>query len=88
VGAAGWVERVAAFTGAAAQGDFVAMAAGTPIPLPEVLFEGMRAVPATAAEYDLGFDVASFRSDGRRVQGLRPDSAAARAGVRDGDALV
>ncbi|MFJ2504498.1 hypothetical protein [Microbacterium sp. NPDC087592] len=88
VGAAGWVERVAAFTGVDAQRDFDAMAAGTPIPLPDVPFEGMRAVPATAAEYDLGFDVASFRSDGRRVQGLRPDSAAARAGVRDGDALV
>ncbi len=34
VGAAGWVERVAAFTGVDAQRDFDAMAAGTPIPLP------------------------------------------------------
>jgi hypothetical protein len=88
VGAEGWVERVAAFTGADAQRDFDAMAAGTPIPLPDAPFEGMRPVETTTAEYDLGFDVASFRSEGRRVQGLGVDSAAARAGVREGDALV
>lgn len=88
VGAEGWVQRVSEFIGGVAQDEFDAMSAGTPIALPDITFEGLRPISSTVAEYDLGFDVSSFRSKGRRVQGLKPNSNAARAGVRDGDELV
>lgn len=85
----GWLERIAEHLGDGVRDDYAAMIAGRPVPWPDQPFQGAFA-PArvTAIEHDLGFDVMSFQAEPRLVQGLRPESAAYAAGLRDGDELV
>ena len=85
----GWIERVAMYLGPDAGERYASMAAGNPIPLPDITFEGrVRPVESSVEEWQLGFDVTSFGGEVGRVTGLVPGSQAERAGLRNGDGLV
>ena len=86
---AGWLSRVAEVLGDVGIREYHDMVDGKPLPRPTQPFQGLvRPVAASAPEHDLGFDIASFQTEPRRIQGLDPESAAARAGLLEGDLLV
>lgn len=83
-----WVERVASLIGPDARRMFDDMVAGAPIEIPDAAFDGS-VTPTAIYEHslDLGFDSSSFKLKPRVVRGLEQDSAAALAGLREGDIL-
>ncbi|MFE4194585.1 hypothetical protein ACFRJ9_01865 [Paenarthrobacter sp. NPDC056912] len=84
----GWVERVAAHIGPDARAMFEHMVSGADIEIPGTAFDGAVAATATLEHtLELGFDHASFKLTPRVVRGLDASSAAASAGLREGDAL-
>ena len=84
-----WLALVGQEIGAAtARQGYDAMASGALLRAPANRFAPCyRLVPGTAQQFELGFARASL-SDDRVVRGLVPGSAAALAGVRDGDVIV
>ena len=85
----GWLQRIEPVLGERARAEYQAMVDGEPVPRPTGLFQGaLQAHPAIAPEHELGFDIASFQGEPRLVVGLVAGSAAADAGLRDGDELV
>lgn len=84
-GLAEWKALIIAELGEAAGRAFDAMTDGEIIvPLPGSLGPCFRAVAVQARPYDLGFDEMRLGV----VADLRPDSAAARAGLADGDEIL
>jgi len=61
------------------------MAGGLMLPASEDFGPCFRRVVQRMPQFDLGFDNASFLSNPKVIQGLKPDSQAARAGLRNGD---
>jgi predicted metalloprotease with PDZ domain len=47
-----------------------------------------RRTPAKIRQFDMGFDNKSLLGADKTIQGLKPDSEAAKAGVRDGDKVI
>ncbi|MFT4235788.1 MAG: hypothetical protein QM607_12425 [Microbacterium sp.] len=89
IGVDGWLERVSALVGEDARVHYDTMRSGGAIEIPDAVFEGcVRPIPAVRCEFDLGFDLASFQGEERRVKSLVPESAAAAAGMQEGDRLV
>lgn len=85
----GWLSRIAAVIGDTVHQEHRAMVDGAAMRRPTQPFQGViHPAPATAPEHDLGFDIASFATTPRLVQGLDPASAAARSGLRNGDRLL
>lgn len=84
-----WLELVGAEIGAdAAKAGYEAMASGALIAPPAELYGGCLAVePYKVRPFQLGFARASLNDD-RIIRDLEPGSAAAQAGVRDGDTVV
>lgn len=85
----GWVDLVAEYLGVEARTQYDAMMAGSDIELPDAIFEGVvRPVADSVHEVEVGFDMASFHTEPRAVTGLVAGSAAAAAGLQDGDELI
>jgi hypothetical protein len=84
-----WLSLVGAQIGPAqAKHDYDAMVAGDLLVLPANRFAPcFSVVKGTALPFELGFARASLNDD-RVVRDLQPGSAAAKAGVRDGDVIV
>lgn len=88
VNAASWVERVSLLVGESGRARFEIVAAGGEIDLPQFAMDGcLRSEPTTTPQLELGFDIASFYQEPRLVTGVDAVSAAARAGLRNGDEL-
>lgn len=88
-GIAEWLALVGAELGPdQAKRDYDAMAAGVLLtPMPGVFTPCLTPVETTARPFQLGFARASLNDD-RVVRDLQPGSAAALAGVRNGDVIV
>lgn len=86
---ADWEQVLEAELGASAVADFRAFLDGR-IPLPDSTAFGpcFRRVAKPMRRYELGFDPAVLAEPQRIVRGLVPGSAAAAAGLRDGDEIV
>ena len=86
---ADWEQVLEAELGASAVADFRAFLDGR-IPLPDSTAFGpcFRRVAKPMRRYELGFDPAVLAEPRRIVRGLVPGSAAAAAGLRDGDEIV
>ena len=84
-----WLELVAADLGDEAKRDYDAMVAGTVLVPPENAF-GPCFKPAKHRErpYILGFDQASLSGERKVIRGMVAGSAAATAGLREGDVVV
>jgi hypothetical protein len=84
-----WVALLRAALGPQGPKDLDAMLAGaTVLPDSDAFGRCFERTTATLRRYQLGFDPASLVSQPRIVKGLIADSAAAQAGVRDGDEIV
>ncbi|MDP2215172.1 hypothetical protein [Phenylobacterium sp.] len=84
-----WLSLVGAEIGEdKAQAQFDAMAAGRRLSPPSGLYAPcLKVVPRQVRTFELGFPRAVLNED-RIVSGLVPDSAAAQAGLRDGDQIT
>lgn len=88
-GNADWEAWLARELGDAAVRDFRAFLAGTaPLPDSDAFGPCFRRTTRPMRRYDLGFDSAVLAQPRRIVRGLAPGSAAAAAGLRDGDEIV
>jgi predicted metalloprotease with PDZ domain len=88
-GIAAWLELVSRELGAQAKPEYDDMAAGKPIvPPSSALATCFTSVKKSLPEFELGFSEASFRGSPRIIQGLVAGSAAAKAGVLDGDEVL
>jgi len=68
---------------------FEAMLAGeTVLPPSDAFGPCFRRTTRPLRRFDLGFDPASLLAEPRAVSGLKPDSEAAKAGLRDGDVIT
>lgn len=86
---ADWETQLAQELGAGAVEDFHAFLAGTPpLPASDAFGPCFRRTSKPLREYVLGFEPAVLAEPRRIVRGLVPDSAAAVAGVRNGDEIV
>ena len=86
---ADWEELVAKELGARGVADFRAMLAGaTPVPPSDAFGPCFRRVARPLRRYQLGFDPKVLVEPKRIVRGLIAGSAAARAGLRDGDEIL
>jgi len=84
-----WLELVTAELGPDARKEFEAMTQGRLVVPPASSFAPcLKPEKLTERAFELGFDPQSVGLAGSRIQGLVVDSAAARAGVRDGDEVV
>jgi predicted metalloprotease with PDZ domain len=84
-----WLQLLTAELGPEAKAEFDDMLAGKLIVLPSDAFGPcFRREEATYPQFELGFDPASLTSSPRVVKGLAAGSAAARAGLRDGDEIA
>lgn len=84
-----WREIVVAELGAAGTAEFDAMLAGELVVPPDEAFGPcFRRETAMLRDFELGFDRATLVSEPRIVKGLIEGSAAASAGLRDGDEIV
>ena len=84
-----WLDLVGAEIGPErARAQYEAMAVGGRLQPPEGLYEGCLTVVETeVAPFELGFSRKSL-DEGERLQGLVAGSAAARAGLKDGDVIL
>ncbi|MCC4634750.1 MULTISPECIES: peptidase M61 [Xanthomonas] len=86
---ADWEALLKAELGAAAVQDFHAFLAGTPpLPASDAFGPCFRRTSKPLRRYVLGFEPAVLAEPKRVVRGLMAASAAAQAGVRDGDEIV
>jgi predicted metalloprotease with PDZ domain len=84
-----WVALLRQTLGDAGVEEFHAMLAGKLIvPQPDAFGPCFTRTTARLRRYDLGFDPDVLVQPTRVVHGLVPDSAAAKAGLRDGDEIV
>jgi predicted metalloprotease with PDZ domain len=84
-----WVRMITDELGPQARAEFEAMVAGKRLVPPENAFAPcFRRVRSEVRLTDLGFDESSLTGAQKIIHGLRPDSSAARAGLRDGDHIV
>jgi len=85
-----WLGLVAAeLDSATAQRDFETMRAGRLlIPPPNSFGPCLRPLPHRDRPYELGFDKGSLDTEPRMIRGLMANSAAAKAGLREGDVIV
>jgi hypothetical protein len=83
-----WLQLVGADIGAAkARADYEDMVAGKPIlPVTGALGDCFTLAPATVKAFELGFEQASLNKN--VVSGVKPGTAAAKAGLKDGDAII
>lgn len=88
-GISDWLTLVGAEIGAdLARDQYEQMAAGTRLAPPQDLYAPcLRVVPRQVRPFQLGFARASL-AEGQTLQGLVPGSAAARAGLKDGDRII
>lgn len=85
IGNAQWVEMVVRELGPDAKPAFEAMVAGQPLVMPKASFAPCyQAVPAVTKAFELGFDEMRLGV----VKNLRPDTAAAKAGVKEDDTIL
>lgn len=86
---AAWIETIAAELGPAGVADFNAMLTGSLVVPPSDSFgRCFERTSAPLRRYDLGFTPDVLIEPARVVRGLEPGSAAARAGLKDGDSIV
>ena len=86
---AAWIETISAELGPEGVADFNAMLAGTLVVPPSDSFGSCFVrTSAPLRRYDLGFTSDVLIEPARVVRGLEPGSAAARAGLKDGDSIV
>lgn len=84
-----WEKVVSAELGPPGLDDFRSMLAGRPVlPAPDAFGPCFRRTSKVLRRYELGFDPAVMAERRRVVRGLLADSAAARAGLRDGDEIL
>lgn len=72
----------------AVRGFHAFLAGAPPLPASDAFGPCFYRTTAPLRRYDLGFDSAVLAEPQRIVRGLRPDSAAAKAGLRNGDEIV
>ena len=84
-----WLDLLRQETGEAGPATHRAMMAGE-LMLPESGGFGpcFRRTTKSIRQFDLGFENKSTLGKDKTIQGLKPDSEAARAGIRDGDKLI
>jgi hypothetical protein len=86
---ADWEASLSRHLGAGAVEDFHAFLAGRmPVPESDAFGPCFRRTTSALRRYELGFDTAVLAEPKRIVRGLVAGSAAARAGLRDGDEIV
>jgi predicted metalloprotease with PDZ domain len=86
---AAWIETISTELGPEGVADFNAMLAGTLVVPPSDSFgHCFVRTSAPLRRYDLGFTSDVLIEPARVVRGLEPGSAAARAGLQDGDSIV
>ena len=86
---AGWIEAVDKAVGPSGVAQFQAMLHGTPIVVDSQAFGPcFRRTLKPMRRYQLGFTPDVLIEPRRIVRGLIPDSAAAKAGLRDGDEIL
>ncbi|WP_375208116.1 peptidase M61 [Hyphococcus sp.] len=84
-----WVAVLRAELGAGAVEDFRAFLMGEePLPASDAFGSCFRRITKPLRRYELGFDPSVLRETRRIVRGLAPGSAAAQAGLRNGDEIV
>lgn len=84
-----WERLLFAELGEQGLADFKAMLAGaTVLPSPAAFGPCFTRVTKPMRRFDLGFDPAVLVAPERIVSGLKPDSQAAKAGLRNGDRIV
>jgi hypothetical protein len=84
-----WLELVRAHLGDDAERDYRAMVEGRKLVPPATSFGPcLQVEPAEYRVFELGFEDGSLREDRMSVNGLVPGSAAAQAGVREGDRII
>jgi len=89
VGVEDWLKAVSAELGEGARTEYVDMVAGkTIIPAPNSFGSCFKAIPTTESQQDIGFDVLAYMAKPRLIQNLVPGSAAAEAGLKEGDAVL
>ncbi|MBB4155574.1 hypothetical protein GGQ80_003499 [Sphingomonas jinjuensis] len=86
---ADWEAELRGALGEPAVADFRAFLGGTmPLPASDAFGPCFRRVAKPLRRYELGFDTAVLAEPKRIVRGLQAGSAAAAAGLRDGDEIV
>lgn len=89
LGNADWEMLLEAELGHGAVEEFYAFLNGrAPLPASDAFGACFRRISKSLRRYDLGFDTAVLAEPRRVVRGLRAGSAAAQAGLRDGDEIV
>jgi predicted metalloprotease with PDZ domain len=84
-----WIAVLRAELGAGAVKDFKAFLMGEePLPASDAFGPCFRRTTKPLRRYELGFDPGVLRETRRIVSGLEPGSAAAKAGLRNGDEIV
>lgn len=84
-----WKGLLTAELGANARQEFDAMVAGERlVPPPATFAPCFKAVKHKERGFQLGFDANAVSSAPGRIRGLEPESAAAQAGVREGDEVL
>ncbi len=84
-----WESLADKYLGSAAVAAFHAFLAGeTPLPGSAAFGPRFSRTTRMVRRYELGFEPAVLTEPGRRIRGLVPGSAAEKAGLRDGDAIV
>ncbi|PQA86575.1 peptidase M61 [Marinicaulis flavus] len=84
-----WIAVLRAELGAGAVKDFKAFLMGEePLPVSDAFGPCFRRTTKPLRRYELGFDPGVLRETRRVVSGLEPGSAAAKAGLRNGDEIV
>jgi len=88
IGVKDWVDHVGAIVGVEiAKADYEAMVSGKiDEPVDGALGPCFAVVPARIHAYDLGFETGSL--DAHKIKGLVADSAAAKAGLLEGDTII
>ncbi|WP_115720126.1 M61 family metallopeptidase [Gallaecimonas mangrovi] len=84
VGIADWKAMLKQYLGEAAINDFNNMVAGKLIAPTTTAFDCLKAVEGSERPFDLGYDVMRLA----QINQLRPDSNAAKAGLKDGDEVL
>ncbi|GIL38267.1 serine protease [Rhodospirillales bacterium TMPK1] len=87
-GIADWIALVGKEIGADAQRDYDSMAAGRPVVPTGAFGPCFKLVATKIRPFELGFDEAGLMGDKKIVRGLVAGSAAAQAGLQEGDEIV
>jgi predicted metalloprotease with PDZ domain len=89
VGVEDWLNAVSAELGDTARRDFAEVMAGKIIvPAPNSFGPCFKSAAVNEIQQDIGFDVLAYMGKPRTIKGLMADSAAAIAGLMDGDQVL